>query len=83
MAFDLRDTTVDRALAAGRARELLAWAMAQLTPDERLILTLCELEERPMKEVAQLTGWSEGNVKIRAFRARNSLKEILAAHHES
>ena len=83
VAFDLRDTTVDRALAAGRARELLAWAMAQLTPDERLILTLCELEERPMKEVAQLTGWSEGNVKIRAFRARQSLKKILETHHES
>src|SRR4051812_28702314 len=77
VAFDLRDTNVDNALAAGGARELLAWAMRQLTPDERLILTLCELEERPMKEVAELTGWSESNVKIRAFRARNNLKKIL------
>jgi len=56
--------------------------MRQLTPDEHLILTLCELEERPMKEVAELTGWSESNVKIRAFRARNNLKKILENQHE-
>ena len=83
IVFELRDTSVDSALAAGRARELLAWAMRQLTPDERLILTLCELEERPMREVAELTGWSESNVKIRAFRARNNLKKILENQHEA
>jgi RNA polymerase sigma-70 factor (ECF subfamily) len=83
VAFDQRDANVEKAHAAGGARELLAWAMRQHTPDESLILTLCELEERPMKEVAELTGWSESNVKIRAFRARNNLKRILENHHES
>ena len=83
IVFELHDTTVDSAIAAGRARELLAWAMHQLTPDERLIITLCEIEERPMKEVAALTDWSEANCKIRAFRARQSLKQILEKHHES
>ena len=83
IVFEMHDTTVDAAISAGRARELLAWAMVQLTPDERLILTLCELEDRPMKEVAELTGWSEANVKIRAFRARNNLKQVLEKHHES
>lgn len=81
--YDLRDGSVERANSAGRARELVAWAMDQLTAEEQLILTLCELEERPMKEVAELTGWSESNVKVRAFRARNSLREILQDHHDS
>ena len=81
--FDLQDPSVEQAISAGRARELLAWAMRQLTPDEQLILTLCELEERSVKEVATLTGWSESNVKVRAFRARHSLKRILEVHHES
>jgi len=49
----------------------------QLSPEERLILTLAELEERPMREIATLTGWTEANVKVRAFRARQSLKKIL------
>jgi len=81
--YELRDSSVEGAIAAGRARELLAWGMRQLTSEEQLILTLCELEERPMKEVAALTGWSESNVKVRAFRARHSLRKILEDHHDS
>jgi RNA polymerase sigma-70 factor (ECF subfamily) len=80
--FDFRDASVEAALAAGRARELLDFAMRQLTPDERLILTLAELEERPMREISDLTGWSETNVKVRAFRARQSLKKVLQLSHE-
>ncbi|MEO8354172.1 MAG: sigma-70 family RNA polymerase sigma factor [Chthoniobacteraceae bacterium] len=80
--FDLRDVSVENAAAAGHARELLAWAMRSLSADERLILTLCEIEERSVKEVAGLTGWSESNVKVRAFRARQSLKKILESRNE-
>jgi RNA polymerase sigma-70 factor, ECF subfamily len=52
-------------------------AMALLTPKDQLVLTLLELEERPVREVATLTGWSETNVKVRAFRARQSLKKYI------
>ncbi len=83
MEFDPRDISVDAALAAGRARELVGWAMGQLSAEERLILTLLELEERSVREIAALTGWSESNVKVRAFRARHSLKKILQPGHES
>jgi RNA polymerase sigma-70 factor (ECF subfamily) len=81
--FEMKDLTVDSAMAAGRARELIEFAMRKLGPDERLILTLCEIEERPVREVAQLTGWSESNVKVRAFRARQNLKNILKLSNES
>jgi RNA polymerase sigma-70 factor (ECF subfamily) len=81
-ALVLRDTGIDAALAAGRARELVHWALGKLSPDEQLILTLAELEERPMREIAELTGWSESNVKVRAFRARQNLKKILETSHE-
>lgn len=80
--WDFRDAGVDAALAAGRAREIVQWAMAHLGPEEQLIITLAELEERPMKEIAELTGWSESNVKVRAFRARQNLKKILETIHE-
>lgn len=59
------------------ARELLALAMAKLGADERLVITLLELEGRSVKEISALTDWSESNVKVRAFRARNKLKTIL------
>jgi RNA polymerase sigma-70 factor, ECF subfamily len=81
-AREVRDETAEGAIAAGRAREFLAWGMRKLSPDEQLILTLCELEERPVREVARLTGWSESNVKVRAFRARVNLKKILETSHE-
>jgi len=80
--LELRDGSAEAAVAAGRARELVQWAMGKLTPEEQLILTLAELEERPMREIAELTGWSEANVKVRAFRARQNLKRILEDSHE-
>lgn len=68
--------------AAARAREVLDVALAQLGAEERLVITLLELEERSVREIAALTGWSEGNVKVRAHRARHKLKAILEARHE-
>jgi RNA polymerase sigma-70 factor (ECF subfamily) len=53
-------------------------AIAKLKPRERLVITLLELEDRSLQEVADLTGWSVGNVKVRAFRARASLHKLLA-----
>jgi RNA polymerase sigma-70 factor (ECF subfamily) len=80
--YDLSDASVEAAISAGRARETLQHAMRKLSADEQLILTLCELEERPVREVAGLTGWSESNVKVRAFRAREHLKAILETTYE-
>ena len=67
---------------AEHARELLQWAMSRLSDDQRLVITLLELEERSVRETAELTGWSESNVKVRAFRARQALKKILETSHE-
>ena len=64
------------------AAEILQWAMARLSADERLVITLLELEEKSVRETAELTGWSESNVKVRAFRARQALKKILETSHE-
>ena len=63
--------------AAGEARELVEAGLARLAPKERLVLTLLELEDRSVREVAALTGWSEANVKVRAHRAREALRKVL------
>ena len=68
--------------SAAAARELLELAMQKLSPEEHLVITLAELEEKSLREIADLTGWSENNVKVRAFRARQSLKKILETHYE-
>lgn len=63
--------------SANAARDLLEAAMSRLKPDERLVLTLVELEDRSIRETAELTGWSEANVRVRVFRARQALKDII------
>ena len=83
MVVEMRDHSADAALAADRARELLAWAMRRLSAEEQLILTLLEIEERSVRDIAAITNWSESNVKVRAFRARGRLKEILTNSHEA
>jgi len=59
------------------ARELLQRVLGQLTPDARLVITLLEIEDRSVREIAALTGWSESLVKVRAFRARRQMRKLL------
>jgi RNA polymerase sigma-70 factor (ECF subfamily) len=60
------------------ARQLIGRILEQLSPPARLIITLLEIEERSVKQIAQLTGWSVPLVKVRAFRARAEMRRILA-----
>ncbi|HUV37265.1 MAG TPA: RNA polymerase sigma factor [Patescibacteria group bacterium] len=59
------------------AREVLEWAMDRLSPGDRMVLELIHIEERPVREAADMLGWSVANVKIRAFRSRKKLRKLL------
>jgi RNA polymerase sigma-70 factor (ECF subfamily) len=48
-----------------------------LSPEDRLALTMIDGDEASIKEVAELTGWSESKVKVRAFRARRRVREAM------
>jgi RNA polymerase sigma-70 factor (ECF subfamily) len=63
---------------ADAARQLIERIIEQLSPSARLIITLLEIEERSVKEIAKLTGWSVPLVKVRAFRARAEMRKLLA-----
>src|SRR6476619_5923477 len=52
------------------ARQLVNRVLEQLSPAARMVITLLEIEDRSVKEIAQMTGWSIPLVKVRAFRAR-------------
>ena len=60
------------------ARQLVQKILSQLSPAARLVITLLEIEERSVKEIAGLTGWSVPLVKVRAFRARAEMRKCLA-----
>jgi RNA polymerase sigma-70 factor (ECF subfamily) len=57
--------------------ELLYWALAQLSAENRMVVTLVHLEGHSVREAADLLGWSVVNVKVRAHRARQQLRKIL------
>ena len=69
------DTSAEHAAAA---RQLIERILEQLSPAARLVITLLEIEDRSIREIAALTGWSLPLVKVRAFRARAEMRRILA-----
>lgn len=58
------------------AREVVTLLMAQLKAKDRLLVQLIHLEEKSIREVQEITGWSEPVIKVRAFRARQKLKKL-------
>lgn len=68
-------TDVDRTEAV---RLLIDRVLDQLSPAARMIITLLEIEDRSVKEIASLTGWSVPLVKVRAFRARAEMRKVLS-----
>jgi RNA polymerase sigma-70 factor, ECF subfamily len=59
------------------AKKLVAALLAQLSPEDRLVITLLHLEEKSVEEIRALTGWSRSVIKVRAFRARAKMKRML------
>ncbi|MBI3876773.1 MAG: sigma-70 family RNA polymerase sigma factor [Verrucomicrobia bacterium] len=68
------DTARDDAAAA---KQLVQRMLEQLSHDARLVIQLLEIEDRSVKEISKLTGWSVPLVKVRAFRARAQMKKML------
>jgi RNA polymerase sigma-70 factor, ECF subfamily len=79
------DTTLSTAAAeqhVSAERDLIAADLAErllgvLSPEDRLTLTMIDGDDASIKEVAEVTGWSESKVKIRAFRARKRVREAM------
>ncbi len=72
-SFERHRSTENSLLAADLADRVLA----TLSPDDQLALLLIDGAETPVKQVAEMTGWSESKVKTRAFRARRRMREAV------
>ena len=72
-AGEKQSTDEERATAA----DLVNRVLDTLPPDDRLVLILMETEGASIKEVAEMTGWSESKVKVQAFRARRRMRESV------
>lgn len=63
--------------AATIARDLALKLCARLDPEDRFVLVMLEVEGMSVSEIAETIKWSRSKVKIRAFRARASLRRVL------
>jgi len=41
------------------------------------VIRLLDLEQKTIAEIAQLTGWNQSLIKVRAFRARRKLHQLF------
>lgn len=57
--------------------EHLKWALAQLSEEHRDALLLAEFEGFSLKEIAEMTGATVSNVKVRIHRAKLKMQKLL------
>jgi RNA polymerase sigma-70 factor, ECF subfamily len=74
----IADAAPPRAARRRDDAEQLQLLLGRLPPDDRAVLTLLHLDERPVAEVAEILGWSTDKVKTRAHRVRRRLREAAA-----
>lgn len=72
-AADSRPSVENHLVAVNLAEKLLAMVPAE----DRLVLSLMDGEELSVKEVVDVTGWSESKVKMRAMRARQRMRQAV------
>jgi RNA polymerase sigma-70 factor (ECF subfamily) len=59
------------------AADLAERVLQTLSPDDQLVLTLVDGEDASVRDVMEITGWSESKVKVGAFRARRRMREAV------
>jgi RNA polymerase sigma-70 factor (ECF subfamily) len=75
LAATTDDLAPDQSFAS---RQLVEHLMNALKPAERLVIDLLYLQQRSVAEIRSVTGWSGALVKVRAFRARQKMKQMLS-----
>ncbi|MGH9945120.1 MAG: RNA polymerase sigma factor [Pyrinomonadaceae bacterium] len=59
------------------ARDLAGKLLSRLSPEDRSVLVMLDVEGMSVSEIAEANKWSASKVKVRAHRARASLRRVL------
>jgi RNA polymerase sigma-70 factor (ECF subfamily) len=73
-AADLRGTNAEELVIQ---RDLVEKLLACLRVEDRVLLQMLYAQDLPIADVAVVFGWSQTKVKVRAFRAKRSLRRIV------
>jgi len=79
IGFQIRNSCLspEQSYSRREAERILSFAIRQLPPGLRTAIKLCYLDERSLKESAQMMGLSVAAVKSRVLRGRRKLHETL------
>jgi RNA polymerase sigma factor (sigma-70 family) len=64
-------------LTSSERSEYVNFALDRLNVEDRLLLTLYYLAENSLNEVAEITGIAKQNIKMKLYRARNKMYNVL------
>jgi len=70
----------ERRLLAKERWDQVTRAVATLPDRQRLVFTLCHLDERTPAEISAATGMSQATVRVHLFRALRKLRGVLGGH---
>jgi len=80
LELQMLEVARDRSASAERQREAAEISerlLARLEPEDRLVLVLIDRDGYSVKDVSEMTGWGQSKVKVRAFRARRTLRAAM------
>jgi RNA polymerase sigma-70 factor (ECF subfamily) len=73
----------DEAERKGKVRELVQSLLEQISPQDRMLLTLKEVEGLSLKELEKVYDVNENALKVRLFRARQRVLKAFEASDEA
>ena len=80
LELQMLEAARDRHASAERQREASDTAerlLAKLDPEDRLVIVLMDRDGYSVSEIAEMTGWGQSKVKVRAFRARRTMRAAM------
>lgn len=73
----IRSNSMDEEAEIEYMKILLSYAMQKLDHEDRAIITMHYYQDLSHSEICTITGLSRSNIKVRLFRARKRMQEII------
>lgn len=74
--FQHKTKSTDEIFETNERQTIIYELLKKMDPDERLILTLYYINEYKVKDIINITGYSESKIKVQLHRARKKLSEM-------
>jgi len=73
----IEDDSAEEAIIKERRVEIVNKILSSLDPSERFLIILFYNQEKSIKEIAQITGLRESNVKVKLHRIKKRMGEMV------